>query len=100
MILKYSRNTTNLTDHARRKRSMCLQSTSSECSDTTVSIKKTTHSGQQALLTLFAARLPQNSGRVNAISGAILRFVVEDLCPFSVVQNSGFQNLVHVLEPR
>lgn len=33
-------------------------------------------------------------------SGAILRFVVKDLCPFSVVQNSVFQNLVHFLEPR
>ena len=26
--------------------------------------------------------------------------MVKDLGPFSVVQNSGFQNLLHVLEPR
>lgn len=90
MILKYSGNTTNLTDYARRKHSTYLQSTSSECSDATACTKQTTHSGQQALSTLFAARLPQNSSSAKAISGAILKFIVKDLCPFSVVKNSGF----------
>ena len=100
MILKYCRNTTNLTDQERRKHSMRLELTSSECSDTTASIKQISHSGQQALLTLLAARLPQNSSKADTISGLILRLVFEDLCSLSVVQNSGFQNLVHVLEPR
>ena len=72
MILEYSRNITNLTDHMQRKHSTRLQSTSSECSDTTASIKQPTHSGQQAPLTLFSTRLPQNSSRANAISCAIL----------------------------
>lgn len=100
MILKYSRNTTNLTDHVRRNLSTRPESTSSECSDTTASKKQSTHSGQQALLTLLAARLSQNLSRADAISGPILWLVFKDLRSFSVVQNSGSQNLVHVLEPR
>ena len=100
MILKYNGNTTNLTDHVQRKHSRYLQSTSSECSDATASIQQTTHSGQEALLVLFATRLPHNSSRVNAIFGAILQFIIKDLRPFSVVQNSGFQTAVHILEPR
>lgn len=72
MILKYSRNTTNLTDHVRRNLSTRPESTSSECSDTTASKKQSTHSGQQALLTLLAARLSQNLSRADAISGPIL----------------------------
>ena len=84
----------------RRKHSTYLQSTSSECSDATACIKQTTHSGQQALPTLFAATLPHNSSSVKAIFGAILQFIIKDLHPFSVVKNSGFQNLIHILEPR
>ena len=49
---------------------------------------------------LFATRLPHNSSRVNSIFGAILQFIIKDLRPFSVVQNSGFQTAVHILEPR
>ena len=102
MILKYSGNRTNLTDYARRKHSTYLQSTSSECSDATACTKQTTHSGRHALLKLqlSAAKLPLNSSSAKAISGAILQFIVEDLRPFSAVKNSGFQNLIHILEPR
>ena len=101
-ILKYSSNTTNLTDHLRRKHSKFLkelsESTSSDAKAATV--KQTTHSSKQVLLTLFSAKLPNSSSREKAISGAILQFTVKDLRPLSVVQNSGFQNLLHVLEPR
>ena len=101
-ILKYSGNTTNLTDHLRRKHSKFLkeqsESTSSDAKAATV--MQTTHSSQQVLSTMFSAKLPHSSSRAKAISGAILQFIVKDLRPFSVVQNSGFQNLLHVLEPR
>ena len=83
-ILKYSGNTS--------------ESTSSDAKAATV--KQTTHSSKQVLSTLFSAKLPYSSSRAKAISGAILQFIVKDLRPFSVVQNSGFQNLLHVLEPR
>ena len=74
------------------------ESTSSDVEAATV--KQTTHSSKQVLSTLFSAKLPYSSSRAKAISGAILQFIVKDLRPFSVVQNSGFQNLLHVLEPR
>ncbi|XP_068756392.1 E3 SUMO-protein ligase ZBED1-like [Montipora capricornis] len=99
---KYSGNTTNLTDHLRRKHSKFLkeqsESTSSDAKAATV--MQTTHSSQQVLSTMFSAKLPHSSSRAKAISGAILQFIVKDLRPFSVVENSGFQNLLHVLEPR
>ena len=83
-ILKYSGNTS--------------ESTSSDAKAATV--KQTTHSSKQVLSTLFSAKLPHSSSRAKAISGTILQFIVKDLRPFSVVQNSGFQNILHVLEPR
>ena len=58
-ILKYSSNTTNLTDHLRRKHSKFLkeqsESTSSDAKAATV--KQTTHSSKQFLSTLFSANL-------------------------------------------
>ena len=101
-ILKYRGNTTNLTDHLQGKHSKFLkersESTSSDAKGVTV--KQTTHSSKQVPSTIFSAKLPHSSSKAKAISGAILQFIVKDLRLFSVVQNSGFQNLLHVLEPR
>ncbi|KAK2557046.1 E3 SUMO-protein ligase ZBED1 [Acropora cervicornis] len=91
-ILKYSGNTTNLTDHLRRKYSKFLKEQSESTSSDAKAVTVTS--------TIFSAKLPHSSSRAKAISGAILQFMVKDLRPFSVVQNSGFQNLLHVLEPR
>ena len=99
-ILKHSGNTTNLTDHLRGKRSKFLMEQSESTSSDTkaATVMHTTHSSQQVLGTMFSAKLPHSSSRAKAISGASLQFIVQDLHPFSVVQNSGFQNLLHVLE--
>ena len=100
--LKYSGNTTNLTDHIPRK-------------DPTINLKKdvdpvkqssvpslvaSSQSGQPQISGFFGSKLPSSSQRSIAITNAILTFIVEDLRPFSVVENSGFKNLVNVLEPR
>ena len=107
MILKYCGNTTNLTDHVRRKHATYLQQPSTDStlaestkSDTPVIVTQCTHSSQQSLSTLFAAKLPHSSNRAKSISGVILQFIVKDLRPFSVVENAGFKNLLAVLEPR
>ena len=106
-VLKYSGNTTNLTDHVCWKHSTYLRQLSAESSSDAVAsvvVKQTTctgtHSSQQSLSTIFSPKLPHNSSRAKAVSSAILQFIVKDLQPFSVVQNFRFQNLLHVLEPR
>ena len=76
------------------------QSESTSLDAKAVTVKQTTHSSKQVPSTIFSAKLPHSSSRGKAISGAILQFIVKDLHPFSVVQNSGFQNLLHILEPR
>ena len=76
-ILKYSGNTTNLTDHLRRKHSKFLkeqsESTSSDAEAATV--KQTTHSSKQVLSTLFSAKLPHSSSRAKAIWGIYIKHI-------------------------
>ena len=77
MILKYSSNTTNLTDHLRRKHSKFLKEQSeSRSSDVkAATVKQTTHSSKQVLLTIFSAKLPHSSSRAKAIQGLKLTVV-------------------------
>ena len=59
-ILKYSGNTTNLTDHLQRKHSKFLkeQSESTSSDAKAVTVKQTTHSSKQVPSTIFSAKLP------------------------------------------
>ena len=62
MILKYSGNTTNLTDHLRRKHSKFLkeQSESTSSDAKAAMVKQTAHSSKQVLSTIFSAKLSHN----------------------------------------
>ncbi len=54
---------------------------------------------QPTLPSLFQAKFPANSDRVQKITNAIAIFMALDMRPFSVVKNEGFKYLLSVLEP-
>jgi len=47
-----------------------------------------------------AVKMPSTSQRAKVITLAIAQFIIKDLRPFSVVENSGFKNMVQILEPK
>ena len=96
LVLKYSDNTTNLNDHIRRRHASAMSTTSSAAVPVAQHIQPSKH----GISAFFAAKLPRSSNRAKAISGAILQFIVKDMRPFSAVANSGFKNLLAILEPR
>ncbi|KAI2645902.1 E3 SUMO-protein ligase ZBED1 [Labeo rohita] len=44
--------------------------------------------------------LPENTHRAKAITASIARFICKDMCPYSVVENTGFREMINTLEPR
>ena len=47
----------------------------------------------------FQGKMSTNSARSKAITSKLLHFIVKDLRPFSIVENEGFRDLIHLLEP-
>ena len=43
------------------------------------------------IINFFGGKLPASSRRAQEISSSVLKFIVKDLRPFSVVENSGFK---------
>lgn len=92
---KYSGNTTNLTDHIRRK-----HSTIYDLKTTQSTVTNTNTGSLSSFFGSKASKLPHTSTRAINITSSITQFIVKDLRPFSVVENSGFRNLLQVLEPK
>lgn len=61
---------------------------------------KPSASGQLRLHDMLKCKLSHNNPRALAITKAVGQFMAKDLRPYSVVENLGFKNLVHELEPR
>ena len=117
---KYSGNTTNLTDHLKRKHPTFAKHAAATPSEVKfksltspyhpatalhTSKSEATESTQQpqpgSFHSIFGTtKLPVTSRRAKEITGAMAQFIVKDLRPYSVVQNSGFKNLIRVLEPK
>ncbi|XP_069106896.1 E3 SUMO-protein ligase ZBED1-like [Argopecten irradians] len=104
-ILKYSGNTTNLTDHIRRKHpSININKTKSEIFKEScmpdASCSQTTTPNRPNVIAFFGKKLESTSSRSKAITDSITHFIVKDLRPYSVVENTGFKHMLSVLEPR
>ncbi|KAL7389832.1 hypothetical protein ABVT39_010551 [Epinephelus coioides] len=50
--------------------------------------------------TSFLCKLPPSSARAQTITESVAIFICKDLRPYSVVENAGFQKMLHTLEPR
>lgn len=44
-------------------------------------------------------KLPSGSDKVRWVTMSVTHFICKDLCPYSVVENMGFWNMVYSLEP-
>ncbi|KAK0145706.1 Zinc finger BED domain-containing protein 1 [Merluccius polli] len=87
--IKYFGNTTNLRNHISRYH-------------TELEEKRPVPegSGSQRTIEQALAQLPPNSDRAKRITKSIGKFIAMDLRPYSVVENEGFREMVHTLEPR
>lgn len=92
--LRYSGNTTNLSDHMKRKHPALLDSRAPS------SISQSQDLVKYKQPSIFSTKLSGESQRSTQITSAILQFIVKDLRPFSVVSNEGFKNMISTLEPR
>lgn len=108
-VLKYSGNTTNLSDHLKRKHPTfglpdSKSKSQQQITQSPHSIGKetgVTSSQSASYFSIFGgSKISPSSQRGKAITAAMAQFIVKDLRPYSVVQNSGFKNLIQVLEPK
>ncbi len=90
--VKYSRNTTNMRAHLSRYHPAALAGDGQ--------MKPALAKNQPTLDTLSLVKLPSHSEHARKITQSIVYFMVKDLCPFSVVENAGFCNMLKTLEPR
>lgn len=87
--VRYSGNTTNLSLHMMRHHPDQLAS---------VGAGNSTHLSSQKQPTLpdvFNSKLPSTLSE-----DALMRFICQDLQPYSIVENNGFRQLLHECEPR
>ena len=97
--IKYTGSTTNMATHIRRHHpNYELSRTSKE--NTLASSSSTTSPGQLRILESFNSKLAPTSQRAQSITRSIGKFIALDMRPYSVVENKGFKDLLHVLEPK
>ena len=93
-VLKYSGNTTNLTDHLRRKHPTVYKTSQVKSKlpspSSPVASPLPNSSSTETFHSIFGSNKPQpTSRRAKEITSAMAQFMVKDLRPFSVVANSG-----------
>ncbi|XP_077386781.1 E3 SUMO-protein ligase ZBED1-like [Festucalex cinctus] len=104
----YNGSTTNMQTHLKRihhiadstNKCTTAASASSSSSDTGDGLSKSGQEDKKSFTSYFGGPLAGNSDRAMAITKAIAYFICKDMQPYSVVENEGFRQLVHVLEPR
>ena len=100
-VLRHSGNTTNLTDHLRRKHPTFTTSETRGTHKSKVPVSAPAlPAAEGTIANIFGAKLASTSQRAKSITAAITQFIVRDLRPYSVVQNEGFRNLVRVMDPK
>lgn len=96
--LTYSGSTTNLDQHARRKHGQEYGKFKTHTNEQELAAS-TEPRTRNAMSNLFM-QLGHNSARAKEITASIARFIAKGLCPYNIVEWEGFQDLIHVLEPR
>lgn len=91
--MKYTGNTTNMANHIKRRHSTDLVRSNRNAN-------VTAGSESSCLPSIFQQKLPMNSKRAKEVTAAIANFICKDLRPYCVVENDGFRELMHVVEPR
>lgn len=90
--LSYCGNTTNMTAHIARhhpeKKIELDQAKRRPLATVQQTLDSTLH------------KLPAGSEKAQRITTSIAHFICKDLRPYSVVENTGFRNMIHTLDPR
>ncbi|KAL6491014.1 hypothetical protein MHYP_G00013590 [Metynnis hypsauchen] len=104
--IKYVSSTTNLATHMKRRHGVDISaaatpSFSSDPAETRATLSSS-KGGDRSIASLFRQNTPlaANSARSQAITDAIAYFICKDIQSYSVVENEGFKELVHILDPR
>lgn len=84
--IAYCGNTTNVTAHLARHHPELMT--------------QRRPAAKQQTLKSALFKLPSSSEKAKRITKSIADFICKDLQPFSVVDNMGFRNMLHTLEPR
>ncbi|KAK0144032.1 putative RNA-binding protein 46 [Merluccius polli] len=87
--LKYTGKTTNLANYLKRKHGITQVTTPNNVAETT-----------PPLSYFFPQTLSRTSKRALDVTSAIANFICKDMRTYSVVENEGFRDLLHTLEPR
>ncbi|KAL0150995.1 hypothetical protein M9458_053722 [Cirrhinus mrigala] len=88
--IRYTGNTTNLRSHLQRHHADKLASPQS----------KKTRDPTQTTLDNTTSKLPSNSVRAQKITESVVHYICKGLCPYSVVENTGFRFMINTLDPR
>ncbi|RXN19656.1 zinc finger BED domain-containing 1-like protein [Labeo rohita] len=88
--IRYTGNTTNLRSHLQRHHADKLASPQ----------PKKTRDPTQTTLDNTASKLPSNSVRAQKITESVVHYICKGLCPYSVVENTGFRFMINTLDPR
>jgi hypothetical protein len=95
--IKYSGNTTNLSGHLIKKHGIDPH----EARGNVVDVSDGSSAlSTPALSSFFPQKLNHNSKRAMSITAAISTFICKDMRPYCVVENAGFRELLHTLEPK
>lgn len=94
--LTYTGSTTNLDQHARRKHGQEY----GEFNKQERAASSSTQPRTEDAISNFFRQLGPNSARAKEITASVTRFIAKGLCPYSIVEWEGFQDLIHTLEPR
>ena len=101
--VKSSGGTTNLQTHMSRhharQRKSSQQPTEIISPTVTPSIP-TFNNRQQTLHGMFQSKYQFHSDRAMKLTTAVANYIIEDLRPLSVVEGTGFKNMVNLLDPR
>ncbi|XP_041853351.1 E3 SUMO-protein ligase ZBED1-like isoform X2 [Melanotaenia boesemani] len=89
--IKYTGSTTNLALHLRRRHSVETEEKNAQ--------QEASKSATSAS-SYFQSALADNSTHSKAITEAIGYFICKDMCPYSVVENAGFRQMIRILEPK
>lgn len=101
--------TTNLATHMKRRHGVDTSAAAPPSSPSDATEARATLSGSKAgdtssrsIASFFGQNTPlaANSARSQTITDAIAYFICKDIQPYRVVENEGFKQLVHILDPR
>lgn len=102
----YNANTTNLSNHLLLRRHGITSDktvhpgTGQSSVPTAAAQDKVNSAEASSLACMFSQRLGQNSARAKKIMPAIAKFICKYMRPYSVVENTGFREIIQTLEPR